>query len=80
MSSPELIDEAEVRRRHLISAAEDFEPLFHALWEFGIPADPVPGAPSLGSRQDHPVAVDRRRAGGAVPWAGRPGRLRAGGR
>jgi hypothetical protein len=40
------ISAAEVRRRLLISAAEDYEPMFHALWEFGIPADPVPGAPS----------------------------------
>jgi hypothetical protein len=46
MESPESMSEAEVRRRLLISAAEDYEPLFHALWEFGIPADPVPGAPS----------------------------------
>lgn len=38
--------EAEVRWRLLISAAEDYEPLFHALWEFGVPADPRPGAPS----------------------------------
>ena len=40
------ISAAEVRRRLLISAAEDYEPMFHALWEFGIPANPVPGAPS----------------------------------
>ena len=35
-----------IRWRLLVSAAEDFEPLFHALWEFGVPADPQPGAPS----------------------------------
>jgi hypothetical protein len=46
LGSPESMGEAEIRRRLLISAAEDYEPLFHALWEFGIPRDPVPGAPS----------------------------------
>ena len=46
MDSSIPISEAEVRRRLLISAAEDYEPMFHALWEFGIPANPVPGAPS----------------------------------
>ena len=46
MDSSPPISAAEVRRRLLISAAEDYEPMFHALWEFGIPADPVPGAPS----------------------------------
>jgi len=35
-----------VRRRLLVSAAEDYEPMFHALWEFGVPNNPVPGAPS----------------------------------
>ncbi len=37
---------AEVRWRLLVSAAEDYTPLVHALWEFGIPADPLPGAPT----------------------------------
>src|SRR6185503_7120443 len=46
LGSPESMGEAEIRRRLLISAAEDYEPLFHALWEFGIPQNPVPGAPS----------------------------------
>lgn len=44
MSQPMSRDE--VRRQLLISAAEDYEPMFHALWEFGVPADPVPGAPT----------------------------------
>jgi hypothetical protein len=37
---------AEVRWRLLVSAAEDYEPLFKALWEFGVPAAPRPGAPT----------------------------------
>ena len=36
----------EVRWRLLVSAAEDYEPLFKALWEFGVPAHPRPGAPT----------------------------------
>jgi hypothetical protein len=37
---------AEVRWRLLVSAAEDYSPLFQALWEFGVPASPRAGAPS----------------------------------
>lgn len=40
--------DAEVRWRLLVSAAEDYEPLFKALWEFGVPAHPRPGAPTAG--------------------------------
>ncbi len=42
----EPMTEVEVRWRLLVSAAEDYAPLFKALWEFGVPADPRPGAPS----------------------------------
>ena len=45
--SPAPMSAAEVRWRLLVSAAEDCEPLFHALWEFGIPASPRPGGPTL---------------------------------
>jgi len=38
---------AAVRWRLLVSAAEDVEPMFQALWEFGIPAQPKPGGPTL---------------------------------
>jgi hypothetical protein len=38
--------DSEVRWRLLVSAAEDYEPLFKALWEFGVPANPRPGAPT----------------------------------
>ena len=33
--SMEPIGEADMRRTLLISAAEDYEPMFHAIWEFG---------------------------------------------
>jgi hypothetical protein len=39
------MDPDEVRWRLLVSAAEGYEPMFHALWEFGVPDDPRPGAP-----------------------------------
>jgi hypothetical protein len=44
--SSESMSREAIRWRLLVSAAEDYEPLFHALWEFGVPADPLPGAPS----------------------------------
>jgi hypothetical protein len=37
---------AEIRWRLLVSAAEDYTPTYQALWEFGVPAAPLPGAPS----------------------------------
>ncbi len=37
----------EVRWRLLVSAAEDYEPLFQALWEFGLPGSPQPGGPTV---------------------------------
>jgi hypothetical protein len=35
----------DVRWRLLVSAAEDYEPMFHALWEFGVPDQRRSGAP-----------------------------------
>jgi hypothetical protein len=37
---------ADVRWRLLVSAAEDYTPLFQALWEFGVPSQPRAGAPT----------------------------------
>lgn len=41
------LSSADVRWRLLVSAAEDYTPLFQALWEFGLPLDPRPGAPTV---------------------------------
>jgi hypothetical protein len=46
--SMESMGEAEIRRKLLISAAEDYEPLFHALWEFGGSRKPELDSPSEG--------------------------------
>ncbi|HEX5204783.1 MAG TPA: hypothetical protein VFW27_33090 [Actinoplanes sp.] len=44
---------AEVRWRLLVSAAEDYTPLFQALWEFGVPEHPRPGAPTADEVKFH---------------------------
>lgn len=40
------MSEAEVRWRLLLLAAEDYANLIEALWEFGLPDEPVAGAPA----------------------------------
>jgi hypothetical protein len=47
--SMESMGEAEIRRKLLVSAAEDYEPLFHALWEFGSSGKPELDATSEGA-------------------------------